>query len=77
MSEETVLLDDGFEYMPWQWEVDNDDHIYKIIRIGRRTGKTVYGVRWLIIYVLETGNIGLVLAPTYDTLRRNNIKYLL
>lgn len=51
---------------PWQREVDSSDARFKLVKAGRRSGKTKYSVFWLIRQAMRSRNEVLWhLSPTY------------
>lgn len=70
-----VLYDGGFELFPWQEEVFNYPCQYKVVRVGRRAGKTELGVRWVADDVIETGEDALVVAKDGGMLSDTHLVY--
>lgn len=63
--ERETIKGNGYVPHPKQQELINDNHRYKVIRCGRRFGKTVYAVNLIISQaVLNPGDYWFV-APTY------------
>jgi len=59
-----ILANNGYVPHPKQLELLNDQHRYKVIRCGRRFGKSVYAVNFIISEAIEGGDYWFV-APTY------------
>lgn len=50
---------------PWQKEVLNDDHRFKVICAGRRAGKSVLARMWVLKLATEQEGLYWVVSPTY------------
>lgn len=59
------------ELLPWQQEVWNDDHRFKVVAAGRRGGKTRFAVWRLLVEALQGDPLGdyLYVAPTQGQAR--------
>ena len=64
------MADLKIELLPWQKEVWNDDHRFKVVAAGRRTGKSRLAAYLLIVNALQTerGHVFYV-APTQGQAR--------
>ena len=64
------MSDLQIKLLPWQQEVWNDDHRFKVVAAGRRTGKSRLAAYLLIVNALQTdkGHVFYV-APTQGQAR--------
>jgi len=60
-----ILANNGYIPHPKQQELLDDKHRYKVIRCGRRFGKTVYAVNFIIQEASLKGGDYWFVAPTY------------
>ena len=49
----------------WQLEVARDDHRFKVICAGRRSGKSVLARLTLLKWAVETPGVYYLVSPTY------------
>ncbi len=51
---------------PWQLEVANDTHRFKVICAGRRSGKSTLAILTVMKWALEKSGLYWIIAPTFD-----------
>ena len=71
----TIDYDAGFKLFDWQEKVYHYPCQHKVVRVGRRAGKTEFGVRWIADDVIHTGEDALVVAKDYGMLGDTHAKY--
>ena len=64
------MADLKIDLLPWQQKVWNDQHRFKVVAAGRRTGKSRLAAYLLIVYALQAdkGHVFYV-APTQGQAR--------
>jgi len=73
--QQDILTSNGYIPHLKQQELLSDRHRYKVIRCGRRFGKTVYAVNHIISEAILTGGHYWFIAPTYR--QAKNIAWLI
>jgi len=74
VNQQKILASNGYVPHPKQQELLDDNHRYKVIRCGRRFGKTLYAVNFIIKEAIKGGDFWFV-APTYR--QAKNIAWLI